>query len=126
LKHLNTARRLAAHAARAIAQAAVTAAGFIAAARSAQLFVIQLAGAFSVLYGISYWSVPIALIVGGVAAIAAVELQSREPKQDTNEILATQLKIKTALASGQDPFIVPGVPFTPTWVAYAASLRLQR
>jgi len=92
---------------------------------SVGMFLIQLAGAFSVLYGISFWSVPCALIIGGISAIVAIEFQQREPgkKESPEEILAIQARIKTALASGEDPFSQPGVPLTESWVAYAVSLR---
>lgn len=39
--------------------------------------VFELGCAFSVLYGISFWSVPAALITGGVAGIAVVEVRYR-------------------------------------------------
>ena len=39
--------------------------------------IFQLGCAFSVLYGISYWSVPCSLIVGGVAGIAVVEIRRK-------------------------------------------------
>jgi hypothetical protein len=46
-------------------------------ARDAHLVLIQLAGAFAVLCGISFWSVPCALILGGLGAIWAVELHNK-------------------------------------------------
>ncbi len=45
--------------------------------RSVTLLVVQLAGAGAVLAGIAQWSVPSALIVGGVVAVAAAERQPR-------------------------------------------------
>ena len=50
---------------------------------STYLLIVQLAGAFSVLYGVSYWSVPVALVLGGVGAILAVERQSTSPPAET-------------------------------------------
>lgn len=47
----------------------------IAIEREGHKTVFELGAAFSVLYGISYWSVPAALITGGVAAIAIVEFR---------------------------------------------------
>jgi hypothetical protein len=126
LNFLKITRHRAARAARTIAEVAGRAGSSITAARNVHYFLLQIAGTFAVLYGISYWSVPIALIVGGVGAIVAVELQTHEPEPDIDQILAIQARIKTALASGQDPFATEGVPFTPTWVAYASSLRVQR
>ena len=43
--------------------------------KSLRLVLLQMAGAFSVLYGISFYSVPSALIVGGLAAILVAERQ---------------------------------------------------
>jgi hypothetical protein len=87
------------------------------------MLAIELLGALAILYGISWFSIPISLIIGGVGAIIAMETQSRTPKTSPQEILAVQERIKTALASNLDPFAQPGVPLTATWVAYAASLR---
>lgn len=48
---------------------------FVSVHKSLRLVLLQMAGAFSVLYGISFYSVPAALIVGGLAAILVAERQ---------------------------------------------------
>jgi hypothetical protein len=88
---------------------------------------VQLAGAGCILYGISLYSHPIAFIIGGLAAILAIEMQSKEKKMNPEEVLHHQQQIKLALAAVQDPFSSPyNVPLTPAWITYAASLRKQR
>jgi hypothetical protein len=88
---------------------------------------VQLVGAGCILYGISLYSHPIAFIIGGFAAILAIEMQSKEKKMKPEEVLGYQQQIKLALAAVQDPFSPPyNVPLTPAWITYAASLRKQR
>lgn len=65
-----------------VAATAVTAGACLAtaarAARNAQqlrMFVIELAGVVLVPYGISWWSVPAAVIIGGLVLVAAVEVR---------------------------------------------------
>jgi hypothetical protein len=54
----------------------ITATGaFIAGKRSARLMLTQVALGCVALIGISYYSIPIALIIGGIAGILAVERQ---------------------------------------------------
>lgn len=44
-------------------------------ARQLRLFVLELAGIILVAYGVSYWSVPAAVILGGLVLVAAVEVR---------------------------------------------------
>lgn len=44
-------------------------------ARQLRLFLIELAGVVLVAYGISWWSVPAAVIIGGLVLVAAVEVR---------------------------------------------------
>lgn len=44
-------------------------------ARQLRLFAIELAGVVLVAYGISWWSVPAAVIIGGLVLVAAVEVR---------------------------------------------------
>ncbi len=90
------------------------------------MLLLQLMGAFAILYGISWFSIPVALIIGGVGAIVAIELQAHEKKLTPEDITLIQTRIKAYLASGEDPFGQPGVPMTPFWVAWAAQLRRQQ
>lgn len=69
-------------------------------ARSAQLFLVQLAAAFAVLFAISFWSVPVALIVGGVFAIYAIQTQAGDNDEDAALANKTRTLIAT-LESGQ-------------------------
>lgn len=48
---------------------------FVAARKNLRMVTLQLFGALSVLIGISYYSIPAALIVGGLAAILVAERQ---------------------------------------------------
>ena len=92
---------------------------------SLRLFVLQLAGAFSVLYGISYWSVPAALIVGGIAVIAAIENRSNARETPEEEAKVRAL-IDGALARGVNPLEIEGVPLTPKWLTYIQMIRRAR
>jgi hypothetical protein len=93
-------------------------------AKSLLSWLVQLSGFGCVVYGISIYSHPIAFIIGGVAGIAAVEMQNKgSSQQSPQEVLEIQNRIKQALVAGVDPFAQPGIPMTPTWIAYAASLR---
>lgn len=55
--------------------AAVHVAGYTATHKNARMLLLQCLGALAVLVGISFFSIPCALIVGGIAAIAAAERQ---------------------------------------------------
>lgn len=48
---------------------------YVAQKKSGRLLLLQCAGALSVLVGISFYSIPAALIVGGLGAILAAERQ---------------------------------------------------
>lgn len=98
--------------------------------RNFAMLIIQLLGAFSVLYGISYWSIPCALIVGGIGAIAAMELQGERTKEaeDTPEQeQRIRAQVDAALAHGRNPFIgspdQPSAPMTSKWLTYVALVR---
>jgi hypothetical protein len=62
--------------ARKLATAAVKVKVFVVAHRSGRQLAFQAVCAFFVLFGISYFSVPVALIIGGVGGILAVERQA--------------------------------------------------
>jgi hypothetical protein len=49
---------------------------------SVRLTAFQCVCAFFTLYGVSYWSVPIALVIGGVAGILVAERQQTQPKRE--------------------------------------------
>lgn len=94
---------------------------FATALLDARLTILQCLGALSVLYGISYYSIPIALIVGGLGAIAAVEMQGNsEPKTDDRVIKA---KIDQAIFKGDNPFNDPAVPINSKWLGYLDAIR---
>jgi hypothetical protein len=60
----------------AVTAARLSAAGrFVRAARQLRLFVMELAGIVLTTYGISWWSVPAAVIIGGLVLVAAVEVR---------------------------------------------------
>jgi hypothetical protein len=84
------------------------------------MMLVQLAGAFAVLYGISWYSIPMAYIVGGVGAIAAIELQNHVPKTDPAEDALIKQRIDTALRNSQNPFDQPGVTINQKWLTYVA------
>lgn len=44
-------------------------------ARQLRLFVLELAGVVLTAYGISWWSIPAAIIIGGLVMVAAVEVR---------------------------------------------------
>lgn len=91
-----------------------------------RMLMIQLAGAFAVLYGISYWSVAAALIVGGIGAIAAIETQAKSPEPDDPVVdQRIRAQIDAALSRGHNPFDSPIVPMTPKWLTYVALARKQ-
>lgn len=48
---------------------------FVAVHRNARILTLEIVGALTVLVGIAQYSVPIALIVGGVGAVVAAERQ---------------------------------------------------
>ena len=48
---------------------------FVANQKRGELFLLQVLGALAVLIGISYFSIPCALIVGGIGAILVAERQ---------------------------------------------------
>jgi hypothetical protein len=90
---------------------------------------LQLAGAFAVLYGVSYWSIPCALIVGGIGAIAAMEMQGRngeESKETPEEEQKIKAQIDAALARGVNPFTQQAVPLSSKWLTYVALVRRTR
>lgn len=60
----------------ALVSALVTAAQFITAHRHERMLLAETAGGCLVLVGVSNWSVPSALILGGLAVIGAVEVRS--------------------------------------------------
>ena len=88
---------------------------------SAVLFlVVELLGALAVLYGISWlWGDAVALIVGGVGAVAAVEMQSRPEKDTSREDQYVKSLINNAVAAGKNPFDSPDVPVNQKWLSYA-------
>lgn len=53
----------------------VTAARAVRNARQLRLFVVELAGVVLTAYGISWWSVPASVIIGGLVLVAAVEVR---------------------------------------------------
>jgi hypothetical protein len=66
------------------------------------------------------WGYPWALVVGGVVAIAAVELQSSPgPKDDPEEDRRIKKLIDDAVSRGVNPFESPEVPMNTKWLGYA-------
>jgi hypothetical protein len=97
--------------------------------RNSFMLLIQLLGAFAVLYGVSYWSIPCALIVGGIGGIAAMEMQghgSQEPKETAEEEQKIKARIDAALARGVNPFTQQAVPLSTKWMTYVALARRTR
>ena len=85
---------------------------------------LQLAGVFAVLYGISYWSVPAALIVGGLGAVIAIERQTHAgPVEDPIVEQRIRAKIDAAMAKGFNPFDQQDVPMSAKWLTYVALVR---
>lgn len=94
---------------------------------NAVMLAVQLAGVFAVLFGISFWSVPCAFIVGGIAAVYAIERQgdhSAERGEDPVIEQRIRAQIDAALARGHNPFTGNApVPFTSKWITYVALAR---
>lgn len=88
---------------------------YVLSARPLWLVLIQLLGVLSVLVGISFWSIPAALIVGGLFAVGAVEMQA--PRRNAKDDEATRVKIHEALKKGVNPF-ADGVPPEDRWIQY--------
>jgi len=89
----------------------------LAPSRDLLLFSVQLLAFLAVLVGVSFWSIPAALIVGGVLAIVAVEMQAKATSDDSSLDELVRARITTALKSGQNPF-ENGVPVTAKWLSY--------
>lgn len=89
-------------------------------ASSIPLLVVQLLGFAALLVGISFWSIPAALIVGGILAIVAVEMQQKavDPDAESEHNQAIRRHVDETLKAGKNPFKVGGVPMTPMWVQY--------
>lgn len=86
--------------------------------RNLALFLVQLLGFLAVLVGISWWSIPAALVVGGIAVIVAVELQpSSEPDTKASDDRMRET-IHRALKEGHNPFDNPDVPMSAKWISY--------
>lgn len=87
------------------------------------MLLVQLASAFSILYGISFWSIPVALIIGGVGGILAMEMQTRRDHDDPKQNAVIRETINICLQRGQNPFDHPDVPLTQKWISYVATMR---
>lgn len=85
--------------------------------RNLALLVLQLLGFLAVLVGISWWSVPAALVVGGIAIIAAVEMQARETPEAEAPETEIRVDIHRLLKEGKNPF-ENGIPMTEKWLRY--------
>jgi hypothetical protein len=91
---------------------------------SIPLLVLQLLGLGALLVGISFWSIPAALVVGGILAIAAAEMQSSGLSKESADELENarnqeiRKHVDETLKAGKNPFKVGGVPMTPMWVQY--------
>jgi hypothetical protein len=96
------------------------------AAPAVGFLLIQLLGALAVLYGVAEWSIPIALIIGGVAAIAAIELRpSTKPQQRSEEDERIRKVIDTAVSAGKNPFTDKSIPMSEKWIRYVELFRLK-
>lgn len=82
---------------------------------------VQAVGALAVLYGISWWSIPAALCVGGVGAIVAIELNP--PAKVGPDDAFIKAVVDAQIAQGKDPFTNPAVPKTPKWADYVSRTR---
>lgn len=84
------------------------------------LLVVELLGALAILYGVSWlWGDAVALIVGGVGAVVAVEMQSRPSRNTSREDREIKQKIDNAVSVGHNPFENEDVPMSEKWLAYA-------
>lgn len=78
---------------------------------------LQVLGFLALLVGISLWSVPSALIVGGILAIAAIEMQGKAP--DLSQDREFKDLIDASVAAGKNPFADAKVPISQKWMNYA-------
>lgn len=66
----------------------VSASSFVHSQRSSRLFILQCLSALSVLIGVSsIWGWPVALIVGGIGGVLAVEFQPKSADAKTGSLL---------------------------------------
>lgn len=91
---------------------------------SVPLLAVELLAFAALCVGISFWSIPLAMVIGSVLAFVACEMNAKttDPvsaqNEESNRNEVIRKHVDELLKVGKNPFKDPAVPMTPLWVTY--------